>query len=538
VYESYASVWELVADATPDARAVVQGARAVTYGELEDRAARLAAAWSAAGVQRDTHVALYLHNCPEYLECLFACSKLRALPVNVNFRYGGGELAALVDNADAEVLVYHRSLAAHVAAARDAMPRVHTLVELDDGATETAVADARDYDALVRTHEPMTRIARAGDDFLLWYTGGTTGMPKGVLWHQGTLLDFGLTTTYSLQDEPAAASPAELVDDVTRWRAEGTTVDALLTTPLVHATAVHQANSALSSGATVVLLEHGPVHGDAVCATIAETRPRVLQVVGDVIVGRVAHALEAAEARGDPYDLSSLQRVHNSGAMVHARLKDALLSRGTMHFYDSLGATEGVGFGFACTAAPGAAETARFTLGPNARLLAADGRDVAPGSREPGVLAVCRSTGIGYYGDPARTAQTFRELDGTLYAMPGDWATIEADGTLTLLGRGSGCINTGGEKVWPEEVEVALREHPAVADAVVLGLPDEEWGEIVAAIVAVGNDQTLADHDLSEWVADRLARYKRPRRVALRSEIVRNSIGKLDYEWARGVLAP
>jgi 3-oxocholest-4-en-26-oate---CoA ligase len=516
----------------------VQGSRRVTYRELEDRAARLAAAWAAAGVVHGAHVALYLHNCPEYLECLFACSKLRALPVNVNFRYGSRELADLVDNSDAEVLVYHRSLAGRVVDARDAMPRVHTLVELDDGASDTAVADARDYDALVRTHAPMTRIARAGDDLLLWYTGGTTGMPKGVLWHQGTLLDFGLATTYALQDEPPASTLAQLVDDVARWRATRTTVDALLTTPLVHATAVHQANSALSGGATVVLLEPGPVDGDTVCTTIATTRPRVLQVVGDVVVRRVAHALQAAEARGESHDLSSLQRVHNSGAMVHAQLKDALLSRGTMHFYDSLGSTEAVGFGFARTSTPGSAETARFTLGPNARLLTADDRDVARGSGEAGVLAVCRSTGFAYYGDAARTAQTFRELDGVLYAMPGDWATIDADGTLTLLGRGSGCINTGGEKVWPEEVEVVLREHPAVIDAVVLGLPDDEWGEIVAAVVAVAVDRSLSAEDLSEWVGGRLARYKRPRRVELRAEVVRNSIGKVDYEWARGILLP
>jgi fatty-acyl-CoA synthase len=263
--------------------------------------------------------------------------------------------------------------------------------------------------------------------------------------------------------------------------------------------------------------------------------------VGDVILRRVLRALEAAEARGEPYDLSSLERVHNSGAMVSASLKDALLSRGTMSFYDSLGSSEGVGFGLALTTAPGGHATARFTLGPRARVLTEDGRDVVPGSGEAGVLAVTASTGIGYYNDPARSAATFRTIDGERYAVPGDWALLHEDRTITLLGRGSGCINTGGEKVWPEEVEEALKEHAAVLDALVVGVPDREWGEVVAAVVALdasrdGAQPPSAD-ELSAWVGARLAGYKRPRRVAVVDEVRRNSIGKADYAWARAVLS-
>ncbi len=387
------------------------------------------------------------------------------------------------------------------------------------------------------------RVQRSGDDLLLWYTGGTTGLPKGVLWHQGTLLGYGLIAAYALQDEtPPATDEADsldqLVDDVRRWRARGTPLVSLLTTPLVHATAVHQANTTFAVGGTIVLLERGHTDGDTICATIMRERPSVLEIVGDVLMRRIARALDDADARGEPYDLSSLQRIHNSGATVSAPLKDALLSRGTMHVYDSLGSSEAVGFGVALTTATGEGETARFRLGPNARLLVAADRDeqVEPGSGQVGVLAVHTSCATGYYKDAARTAATFRVIDGRLHAIPGDQATLDVDGTLTLLGRGSNCINSGGEKIWPEEVEEVLKEHPAVTDAVVLGVPDDEWGQVVAAVVATSGDDPPDADALGDWVGARLAGHKRPRRFVFADEVGRNTVGKLDYDWARRAL--
>jgi fatty-acyl-CoA synthase len=291
-----------------------------------------------------------------------------------------------------------------------------------------------------------------------------------------------------------------------------------------------------------VLLPRGAVDGDEICRTIERERVTQLTIVGDVVLRRVVRALEAAEARGEPYDLSSLRRVHNSGAMVSAALKDGLMARGTMSFYDSLGSSEGVGYGVALTSAPGEHTTARFTLGPRARVLNEDDRDVVPGSGEPGVLAVSGSSAIGYYNDPVRSASTFREIDGVRYAVPGDWAIVHDDRTITLLGRGSGCINTGGEKVWPEEVEEALKEHPAVADAVVVGVRDDEWGETIAAAVSLDGDvdreadAPTAD-ELGAWVGERLAGYKRPRRVVFVDAVERTSVGKADYAWARDLLS-
>jgi fatty-acyl-CoA synthase len=540
VYESFATVWEAIADAIPDATGVVQGDRRVRWRELQDDAARLAAGLSAQGIGAGAHVALFLFNCPEYMECLFACSKLRALSANVNFRYEAGELAALLENADAEALVFHRSLGDRVAAVRDRLPKLRVLIEIDDGGTASAVPDAIAYHDLIAAHDPHPRIERSGDDLLLWYTGGTTGLPKGVLWRQGTLLNYGAVYAAGMINRPVPESVTEAAQCAVELLERDHRPVPLLTTPLVHATAVHQANTWFSVGGKVALLPRGPVDGDVVCATIERERVTLLSLVGEVILRRIVRALEEAERRGQPYDLLSLRRVHNSGAMVSASLKDALLSRGTMSFYDSLGSSEAVGFGLALTSAPGEHRTARFALGPRARVINENGRDVVPGSGEHGLLAVSESSAIGYYKDPERSAVTFREIDGTPYAMPGDWAIVHDDQTITLLGRGSGCINTGGEKVWPEEVEEALKTHPAVVDAIVVGVPDDEWGETVAAVVSLGSeqdDEPPTPEDLSAWVGQLIASYKRPRRLVVVDQVQRTTVGKADYAWARAVLS-
>jgi fatty-acyl-CoA synthase len=539
VYESFATVWELMADTVPDAPAVVQGERRESWREFEDRAARLASALAALGAGPGTHVALHQFNGPEYLEGLFACSKLRAVPVNVNFRYLGDELAYLLDNAAAEVVVSHRQLAPNLAAARDRLGRVRAFVDIDDATGAEALDGALDYEALLAASTPAPRIGRSGDDLLLWYTGGTTGLPKGVLWKQGTLLRYGIAATYGMDGEAEPAALDSLAADARRRRSAGRAVVPLVTSPLVHATAVHQANTACSVGGTVVLLERGHVDGDVVCATIQRERPTLLAVVGDTILLRIMRALEAAEARGEPYDLSSLRRIHNSGAMVSAETKDAILRRAELEFYDALGSSEAAGFAFASTRVPGESETARFRLGTNARLLDEQGRDVVPGSDTTGVLAVRGSISEGYFADPERDATTYRTIDGERHVVLGDHARLEADGTLVFLGRGGHCVNTGGEKVWPEEVEEALKAHPHVTDAAVIGIPDEEWGEIVAAVVALadggGGEPPTAD-ELTAWVAGRLAHYKRPRRIAVVAEVPRTTIGKLDYDATRALL--
>ena len=549
--DNHATVWEAISDAIPDADALVQGDRHVAWRALDDRAARLAGAFASLGVGAGTHTALYLRNCPEYVESLAACLKLRAVAANVNPLYLAREVAQIVDNADAEVVVYHRSLGAHVAAALPSLPRVHAIVEVDDGSDAPPVDGALRFEELIATHDPAPRIPRSGTDHLLWYTGGTTGTPKGVLWEQQTLLRSGYTYGTGLLGRDAPATVAEAARAATALDEEDRRLVTLVTTPLAHATAANQLHLTLAHGGTLVLLPVGPVDGDAICRTVEREHVRLLSIVGTVVLPRIVTALLRADERGSPYDISSLWRVHASGAISSAAAKDALHRYAPqVSFYDALGASEGVGFGVSLTTTVGEASTARFRLGPNARVLDSDDRDVVPGSGEPGVLAVTESTGIGYHKDPERTAATFRLIDGRRYAVLGDWAVLHTDGTITLLGRGSGCINTGGEKVWPEEVEEALKTHPAVVDAVVVGLPDEEWGESIAAVVSLRDGDTATDDgspdvpgtgdpspgELGEWVATRLARYKRPRRVEIVDEVVRTPVGKPDYEWARAQL--
>jgi acyl-CoA synthetase (AMP-forming)/AMP-acid ligase II len=534
VHESYATVWEAAGDVAPDAVAVQQGKREVTWREFDERAARFAGALAAAGFGRNTHVALYTTNCPEYLEAHFGSMKLRAVPAPVNFRYRAAELAHLLENADAEVLVYHRGLGERVAEALDHLPLLRLLVDIEDGSGAPRLDGAIEYEAFIGGQEPLPRVERSGDDFMLWYTGGTTGLPKGVVWHQEALLNAGLNMESDVAGVAVPADLDELRTVVAGLHASGRAPVALAATPLVHATAIYQANSALLLGGRVVMLERHPLDGDEVCEVIDRERVTIFAVIGDVVASRIVRALERAEAEGRPYDISSLRRIHNSGAMASGPVKDALLSRGTMTFYDALGSSEGTGYGAWLATAPGEGTTAKFRPGPHTKVLRADGTEAPNG--EAGMLATAGPIAIAYYKDPERSAVVFRTIDGRPYSVNGDWGRLEVDGTITLLGRGSGCINTGGEKVWPEEVEETLKQHPRVVDAAVVGVPDENWGEAVGAVVAITDGPELATTEIGDWVADRLAGYKRPRRIAVVDEVLRTTVSKVDLEWAREVL--
>jgi fatty-acyl-CoA synthase len=551
VDESYATWWEAVVDAVPDAVALVQGERRLTYREWDDRAARLASALTALGAGHGTKVALHLFNCPEYLEACAAVFKIRAVPVNVNFRYRAHELAHLLDNADAAVVVTHRSLAPLLAEALPALDRAPAVVVVDDRGDDDNARDsgddepvgdstrgALDYAELVAAHAPASRIARSADDQLFWYTGGTTGLPKGVMWNQGMLLEYAVTRGYASQGLEPPHALADAGPAAAMLRARGTAQVQLPTTPLVHATAMINAFQGFSQGGRVVLLESRRFDPHEMWRAVERERVTNITIVGDPVGRRMVDALDEADRRGRPYDVSSVRRVLSSGAVWSAPVKAGLRARGDMVLYDTLGASEGIAFAVA-EANPGdELTTARFRLGPDAALVGEDGRILVPGSGEPGLLAVTRFTGIGYYKDPERSARVFREIDGRRYAVPGDWAVVDADRTVHFLGRGSGCVTTGGEKVWPEEVEEALKEHPTVGDALVVGAPDAEWGEVLLAVVAPVAGATADGDTLRDWVRGRLAAYKVPRRVVVVDEVPRSPAGKADYATARTLVTP
>ena len=529
---NFATVFESVADAIPDSPALVQDDRRRTWHEFDERAARLAAAFRALGLGPDSKVAFYLYNSNEYLETLFATFKLRAVPANVNYRYTADELAYLLDNSDAEVVVFHGSLGDRVDAVRDPNLKVRAAVQVDDGSP--LVDGAVRYEDLVGAHEPMERIERSGDDVIFLYTGGTTGMPKAVMWRHEDLFAALAPLAYSFfgldmpDDSKDAGSRALKVHE------SGLVPVHLPASPLMHGTGQFSTLQALFLGGRIVTLESRHFDPDELWRVVQRERVSQIAIVGDAFAKPMLRALDEADARGEPYDLSSLLLVISSGVMWSESVKRELIERHPVIAYDSLGSSEGVGFANAITTTDSKGETAKFSVGPNTKVFTDDDREVKPGSGEVGYLAVGGNIPLGYYKDRAKTKSTFREVDGKRYSIPGDYATVEEDGTVALLGRGSVSINSGGEKIFPEEVEEAVKQHSEVADVVVVGVPDERFGEAVTAVVAPTPGGTPDEEEIAAAVErSGLARFKRPRHVVVVEAVPRGPNGKADYAWAR-----
>lgn len=525
-----ATVFESVADAVPERTALVQGERRRTWAELDERAARFAGALRALGVRPDGKVALFLYNSNEFLEAMFGSMKARSVHVNVNYRYLADELVYLLDNADAEVLVFHGSLGPVVEEARGRLPQLRAVVQVDDGSP--AVAGALEYESLLAAHEPLTREVRSGDDLWFVYTGGTTGMPKGVMWRSEDLYGTLGEAAYALFGEtlPERAEDAGAI--AVRVVEAGRAPVHLPASPLMHGTGVMSSIQSLFLGGTIVTLLGRHFDPDELWQTVQRERVTQLAIVGDAFAKPMLRALEEAEARGEPYDLSSLILMISSGVIWSAEVKAALLARQPMFLLDSLGSSEGVGFANSLTTPGQEATTAQFKIGAHTKVFTEQGVEVAPGSGEHGMLALGGFLPSGYYGDEDKTRSTFRVINGERYSVPGDWATVEEDGTITLLGRGSVCINSGGEKIYPEEVEEALKRDPAVADCLAVGVPDERFGEAVAVVVAPEPGATI-DVERVHEAGGALARFKRPRHVVIVDEIKRGPNGKADYAWAR-----
>jgi len=540
-----ATLWEAIADRVPDHPALVQGARRVTWGEFDDRASRLAAALVAAGVAPGDTVGLLLRNAPEYVEAYLAALKVRAVPFNVNHRYTAEEVAYLLDDADAVALVFHASLGSVAAGAVErarVAPRL--LVEVDDpggvAADDGSTAGSRGgvgrgpvgepYEAVLAAHDPAARIARDPDDRTMTYTGGTTGLPKGVVATVGPALEGLIATVPPLIGE--AAVPIDEVPALAaRLAGEGRAMVSLPASPLMHGTGMLIGTTpTLAVGGTIVLLEGRRFDPAEMWDTVARERVTAVTIVGDPFARPMRAELDARPGR----DLSSLRSISSAGAMFSQEEKDGLLVHlPQLLILDFVAATEG-SMGMSVSTAASPAPTARFRPGPGVILIDATDRPLPDGSTEPGLVAIPGATGR-YHGDDVKTAATFRTIDGERYSVPGDWAVRNDDGTLTLLGRGSACINTAGEKVFAEEVEEALKAHPAVADALVFGVPDDRYGQRVAAVVArtPGRDDPV-DDVLAE-VRDHLASYKVPRSVAVVDEVPRTQVGKPDYPGARAL---
>ncbi len=526
---NFADLWETIADGLPEALCQQQGARQVTWGEFNQRANGVARTLLAAeGAAEQDKVAQYLYNCPEYLESVFAAFKAGMAIVNTNYRYAADELVYLWDNGDVTAVVFHGSFVDQIEAVRSRVPRISTWLWVDDGssACPSWAVPYEDAAASGSNDNVAGDWGRSGDHLLLLYTGGTTGMPKGVMWRQDDV--FGVLDTNNRQ-----RMPPEQDLDAAAHRIDKPGPRNMPSAPLMHGTGLFNAISNLMVGGSITTMEGRSFDPTEFLDTVQKFEINSTSIVGDAFAKPILRALDEAPNR---WDVSSLRVIVSSGVMWSQETKDGLLGHNPrLILVDALGSSEAIGMATNTTTSDSGGETAKFVLGPSTRVVtdATDSepsRDVVPGSGELGRVALRGRTPIGYYKDDAKSAKTFVTIDGERYSIPGDYASVELDGTVSLKGRGSQCINTGGEKVYPEEVEECLKLHPSVHDAAVVGLPDDKWGEAINALVELHPGEALDSEALRDHVKAHLAAYKAPKRVIDIDTVGRAANGKLDYK--------
>ncbi|MHB8670934.1 MAG: AMP-binding protein [Acidimicrobiales bacterium] len=538
---NFADVWETIAEVRPDALALVHGDRRLSWDDFDRRADGVAQALLASGVVQQDKVAEYMYNGPEYLETVFGCAKAGLVPVNTNYRYGDEELAYLWSNADAVAVVFHGTFAERIEGLRSKgrVPGVRTWLWVDDS-SGPCPSWAVPYEDAADSGEVGRRRAgpwgRSGDDLYFLYTGGTTGMPKGVMWRQDDLYVVFSESTMHDPEVPDFGAVRARLEQMPAGQPGPSIIPAC---PLMHGTGAFTALQWLFLGGSVVTLTSRRFDVIELFDTVEREGVNTIAIVGDAFARPMVEALDAEPGR---WDLSSLALIVSSGVMWSEPVKTALLRhQPAMLLIDTFSSSEAMMMGQSISGSGGTRRTAMFNLGEKTRLIDDDGAQIEPGSDRVGRVAVQTRCPVGYYKDPEKSARTFLDLDGDgrRWSVPGDFATVDAEGRLHLLGRGSVCINTGGEKVFPEEVEEALKEHPDVADAVVVGVPDERFGEVICAWVEPldgaggGRGAQLEEAALIAHVKERLAGYKAPRRVLSRPSIGRSPAGKVDYALLR-----
>ena len=529
---TYATLWESVARALADEPAIIQQDKVMTWREFDRAANGLADYLVDSGLGRQAKVAVYARNCPEYLVGTYAAFKASLVPFNVNYRYGNDELLYLFENGDAEAVLFETVYAQRLDAIRSRLPGVKRWIAIErDGAPvpEWAVS----YSDIESADEaPTGNGPRRSEDLMFIYTGGTTGMPKAVMWRQGDLIGKGNYGANPLLSLEPMSGPEESGE---RAKAMPIPVRMLIAPPLMHGTGLLSAFAALSGGGTVLL--NRPDHFNAAeTLDLAEQRKATwMIIVGQPFAQPLLDALDADPGR---WNLQSMLFFTSSGAMWNEENKKGLLRHMPQAaLMDAFSSSEALGLGSSVMTAADTVHTAQFVLGEDCAVFDEQGQRIEPGSGVKGRVAVGGFIPAGYYKDPAKSAATFIEIEGRRWSMPGDWALVNADGSLTLLGRGSQCINTGGEKVFPEEVEEALKRHPSVVDAAVCGLPDPRFGERIAAIASLKPGVAADPAGLIEHVRSELAHYKAPRHLLCVDIVPRAPNGKMDYAEVRRLAA-
>ncbi|NND74737.1 MAG: AMP-binding protein [Ilumatobacter sp.] len=530
-----ATVWESIADAIPDRPAITHGDTTRTWAEFDDRSARFAAALTAAGLGPDTKVGLYLYNCNEYMEAHHGVLKMRGVAINVNYRYLDEELRFLLENSDSEAVVFHTSLADRVAKVVDRLPKLKLLVAVDDGPGRSVPGEQR-YEDMLAAHAPMQRITRHEDDVYMLYTGGTTGMPKGVMYAIGGLTAGLAEAGFPLLGLEPVTDAAEIAPRVQALADAGGPSVSIPCAPLMHGTGCWLGwFMPMLGGGHIVTMTNRSLDAHEVLDAIERHRATAVTIVGDSFAKPLVRAIDEGRPDGGAYDLTSVQLIDSSGVMWTAEVKNDMIERIPQAvLVDAMGSTEG-SMGSQITAKGIPVETAKFVKGPNAKVFTDDDREVTPGSDEVGMVAAGGNVPLGYYKDEEKSARTFRVIDGVRYSFPGDFAQVAEDGTLILLGRGSQVINTGGEKVFPEEVEEAVKRVDGVFDCLVVGVDDEKFGQAVTAVASRLDDANVDESTVIAAVKRDLAGYKAPKSVVFVDDVPRAPNGKADYRTARSL---
>jgi acyl-CoA synthetase (AMP-forming)/AMP-acid ligase II len=532
-----ADINEAIAAAIPERECIVFRQRRISWREFNLRTRRLANFLTSrglgchqerAGLQNfesgQDHLGLYLYNGNEYLEGMVGAFKARVAPFNVNYRYVENELIYLLNDADCHGLIYHARFAPTLQKIRAELPHLKLLLQVADESGNALLPGAVDYEAALRpSSDARPDLRWSGDDLYILYTGGTTGMPKGVLWRQEDIF-FG-----ALGGHAPGAAKHESIDTVVATAQSGG-LRALPAPPFMHGAAHWMAFTTMHQGGTVVVQEHpGHLNPDDVWSTVERESVAFLTIVGDAFGRPLLDQLDKKA-----YDLSNFRMLLSGGAILTSALKQAFLDKiPHLTIIDGFGASETGGHGTQITMAGAKATTGTFRMNEETTVLKEDlSGPLAPGAEESGWLARRGHVPLGYFKDAEKTARTFPVINGVRYAVPGDHAKLAADGSIVVLGRGSVSINSGGEKIYPEEVEQALKHHPSVYDAVVVGTPNDRFGQQVTAIVQARAGEVPPEQELIEFCAHHLARYKLPKAVLYVDEMVRSPSGKADYRWA------
>tara|TARA_Y200000002_G_scaffold266856_1_gene221822 strand:- start:2096 stop:3712 length:1617 start_codon:yes stop_codon:yes gene_type:complete len=529
----FASVWEMISDIIPDNQALICEDEVILWKDYDIQSSKIATALSNAGLSANSKAGLYLNNSNEYLIGQNAIFKIGGVPINVNYRYVAEELIYLLDNSDSEAVFYHACYSSRIKEIADSLPNIKVWIEVADG-SESHYKDSLKFEELLESCDPMERIHRDPNTIYMLYTGGTTGMPKGVMYKQGEFLVYLFRTLKAMgYDVPEDIN--DLEQQIYDFKEENSFIKSLVGCPLMHGTGMWLgAFLPLLLGGTAITSKNLGFDADQIWKQVEDTQTTNIVIVGDAFARPMLDALDRAVESGKPYDLSSVNVIISSGVMWSEEVKNGLLKHHNMMLMDTMGSTEG-GMGSSVSNRDNPPKTAKFSLNPGVIILADDGEILEPGSDKIGMIGTSGLVPVGYYKDKAKSDKTFKEVNGVRYSFPGDYAKLEKDGSITLLGRGSNCINSAGEKIYPEEVEEAIKRNKEVFDCLVVGVDDQKFGQKVIAVVSMESDTHITQDLLVDSTRAFLAGYKLPKKIIFVDEVKRAPNGKANYKWAKEI---